>query len=145
MIRSLERIIEWRGKPKVIRCDDGPEYISGALPGWAQRLGIRIEHIQPGKPQQNAYVERYNRTVSYAWLARTLSTRSSRSRTTQPVGYGLTTMSTRTWRSAASPQCRTGARCLAPLLLSVKRRGDYLAGREETLIKCRGDRRAMYP
>lgn len=66
------KVIEWRGKPKVIRCDNGPEYISGALLGWAERQGIRIEHIQPGKPQQNAYVERYNRTVRYAWLARTL-------------------------------------------------------------------------
>ena len=72
VIRSLEQIIEWRGKPRVIRCDNGPEYISGALLAWAERNGIRIEHIQPGKPQQNAYVERYNRTVRYAWLARTL-------------------------------------------------------------------------
>ena len=72
VIRSLEQIIEWRGKPKVIRCDNGPEYISGALLGWAERHGIRIEHIQPGKPQQNAYIERYNRTVRYAWLAQTL-------------------------------------------------------------------------
>ncbi|KRA51524.1 transposase [Pseudoxanthomonas sp. Root630] len=72
VIRALEQVIEWRGKPKVIRCDNGPEYISGALLGWAERQGIRIEHIQPGKPQQNAYVERYNRTVRYAWLARTL-------------------------------------------------------------------------
>jgi len=51
---------------------NGPEYISGTLLAWAERNGIRIEHIQPGKPQQNAYVERYNRTVRYAWLARTL-------------------------------------------------------------------------
>ncbi|AAM41385.1 ISxcd1 transposase [Xanthomonas campestris pv. campestris str. ATCC 33913] len=72
MIRSLEQVIEWRGKPRVIRCDNGPEYISAALLAWAERNGIRIEHIQPGKPQQNAYVERYNRTVRYAWLARTL-------------------------------------------------------------------------
>jgi len=72
VIRSLEQIIEWRGKPQVIRCDNGPEYISGALLAWAERKGVRIEHIQPGKPQQNAYVERYNRTVRYAWLARTL-------------------------------------------------------------------------
>lgn len=72
VIRSLEQVIEWRGKPRVIRCDNGPEYISGALLAWAERNGIRIEYIQPGKPQQNAYVERYNRTVRYAWLARTL-------------------------------------------------------------------------
>ena len=72
MIRSLEQIIEWRGKPCVIRCDNGPEYISGTLLAWAEQHNIRIEHIQPGKPQQNAYVERYNRTVRYAWLARTL-------------------------------------------------------------------------
>lgn len=69
VIRTLEQIIEWRGCPKVIRCDNGPEYISGALLAWAKRRSIRIEYIQPGKPQQNAYVERYNRTVRYDWLA----------------------------------------------------------------------------
>jgi len=72
VIRSLEQIIEWRGKPRAIRCDNGPEYISGELLTWAQFQRIRIEHIQPDKPQQNAYVERYNRTVRCAWLARTL-------------------------------------------------------------------------
>ncbi len=50
----------------------GPEYISGELLAWAEREGIRIEHIQPGKPQQNVYVERYNPTVRYACLATTL-------------------------------------------------------------------------
>ena len=39
---------------------------------WAGQRNIRIEHIQPGNPQQNAYIERYNRTVRYAWLAHTL-------------------------------------------------------------------------
>ncbi len=68
VIRSLERVIEWRGKPKVIRCDNGPEYISGKLISWANDLEIDIQYIQPGKPQQNAYVERYNRTVRYDWL-----------------------------------------------------------------------------
>ena len=72
VMRSLEQIIQWRGKPRVIRCDNCPEYISGALLTWAEREGTRIEHIQPGKPQQNAYVERYNSTVRYAWLATTL-------------------------------------------------------------------------
>ena len=69
VIRSLERIIEWRGKPDSIRCDNGPEYISGALTTWAEQRGIEIRYIQPGKPQQNAYVERYNRTVRYDWLS----------------------------------------------------------------------------
>jgi putative transposase len=72
VIRVLEQIIEWRGRPAVIRCDNGPEYLSAAIRDWAQRLGIRLEHIQPGKPQQNAYVERYNRTVRYDWLSQTL-------------------------------------------------------------------------
>ena len=72
VIRSLEQIIEWRGAPKAIRCDNGPEYISGLLLAWAERRGIRIDHIQPGKPQQNAYVERYNRTVRYGWLSQWL-------------------------------------------------------------------------
>lgn len=68
VVRSLNQIIEWRGQPEVIRCDNGPEYISATLQVWAEQLGIRIEYIQPGKPQQNAYVERYNRTVRYDWL-----------------------------------------------------------------------------
>ena len=72
VIRSLDRIIEWRGKPKVIRCDNGPEYISKTILNWASRLGIRLEYIQLGNPQQNAYVERYNRTVRYDWLAQNL-------------------------------------------------------------------------
>lgn len=72
VIRTLDRIIEWRGRPAAIRCDNGPEYISGALLAWAETRQIRIEHIQPGKPQQNAYVERYNRTVRYDWLGQYL-------------------------------------------------------------------------
>ena len=69
VIRSLEQIIEWRGQPQRLRCDNGPEYISSALSNWAKRRGIALEYIQPGKPQQNAYIERYNRTVRYDWLA----------------------------------------------------------------------------
>ncbi|MHB9137718.1 MAG: IS3 family transposase [Acidithiobacillus ferrooxidans] len=72
VIRSLTQIIEWRGKPRALRCDNGPEYISQALRDWAKDEGIRIEYIQPGKPQQNAYIERYNRTVRYDWLAQYL-------------------------------------------------------------------------
>lgn len=68
VVRTLEQIIEWRGCPKEIRCDNGPEYISTRLQNWAKQKGIRLTYIQPGKPQQNAYIERYNRTVRYEWL-----------------------------------------------------------------------------
>ena len=72
VIRALNQIIEWRGQPEIIRCDNGPEYISELLKNWAEEREIRLEFIQPGKPQQNAYIERYNRTVRYDWLAQFL-------------------------------------------------------------------------
>lgn len=46
----------------------GPEYVSSKLTIWAEQQGIALTYIQPGKPQQNAYVERYNRTVRHEWL-----------------------------------------------------------------------------
>jgi len=69
VIRTLNRLIEWRGKPNQLRCDNGPEYISGALATWAEKNSIQLKFIQPGNPQQNAYIERYNRTVRYDWLS----------------------------------------------------------------------------
>ena len=68
VVRSLNRIIEWRGAPKVIRVDNGPEYVSGLMMRWAEKRGISIVYIQPGKPQQNAYIERYHRTVRHECL-----------------------------------------------------------------------------
>jgi putative transposase len=67
VIRVLTQIMAWREKPQpqAIRCDNGPKYISATLLHWASSQGIRVEHIQPGKPQQNAHVERFNRTVRY--------------------------------------------------------------------------------
>lgn len=61
VIRSLEQIIEWRGKPLAIRCDNGPEYISQKLKDWTIKHQITLLYIQPGKPTQNAYIERFNR------------------------------------------------------------------------------------
>jgi len=72
VIRALNQIIEWRGKPHTIRCDNGPEYISTNLKTWAAENAIQIAYIQPGNPQQNAYIERYNRTVRYDWLSQHL-------------------------------------------------------------------------
>ena len=69
---ALDQIIEWRGKPTAIRCDNGPEYISQILADWAAEQVVRLDFIQPSNPQQNAYVERYNRTVRYDWLTHDL-------------------------------------------------------------------------
>ena len=68
VIRCLEQAIEWRGQPQVIRCDNGPELISGAFTTWAEQRGITLQYIQPGKPQQNACIERFDRTARYDWL-----------------------------------------------------------------------------
>ncbi len=69
VVRALRQIIEWRGKPMAIRCDNGPEYVGATVSAWAQAHGIMLEYIQPGKPQQNAYIERFNRTARYEWLS----------------------------------------------------------------------------
>jgi len=68
VIRSLEQIIAWRGKPNAIRCDNGPEYVSQQLIDWANKCKITLMYIQPGKPTQNAYIERFNRTARHEWL-----------------------------------------------------------------------------
>jgi putative transposase len=62
VIRVLERAVAWRGYPNKLRMDNGPEFISAALAEWAEEHNIELEFIQPGKPTQNSYVERFNRT-----------------------------------------------------------------------------------
>ncbi len=67
-MRSLNQIIEWCGKSKTIRIDNGPGHTSEKLMDWADKVGVQLEYNQPGKPQQNAYIERYSRTVRNTWL-----------------------------------------------------------------------------
>jgi len=62
IIRVLEMLIAGRGCPCQIRMDNGPELISHRLQQWAEERKITLAHIQPGKPAQNAYIERFNRT-----------------------------------------------------------------------------------
>ena len=62
LIRVFERLRKERGLPHLLRVDNGPEFLSGAFVGWAEQAGMMICYIQPGEPNQNAYVERFNRT-----------------------------------------------------------------------------------
>jgi putative transposase len=58
--RTLDRIIEQRGVPDVIRCDNGPELTSRHMLGWCEERKIHLVHIQPGKPMQNGHIESFN-------------------------------------------------------------------------------------
>lgn len=77
VIRVLEQLKESRPLPKQIRVDNGPEFISAKLINWCEKHDIRLHHIQPGRPMQNGYVERFNRSfrneVLDAWLFDSLS------------------------------------------------------------------------
>lgn len=60
--RMLDQVASWRGYPKHLRIDNGPEFISSALARWAKKHSVSLAFIEPGKPAQNAYIERFNRT-----------------------------------------------------------------------------------
>ena len=58
--RVLERLALTRGLPKVIRTDNGKEFCGKAMVAWAHERGLHLRLIEPGKPNQNAYVESFN-------------------------------------------------------------------------------------
>ncbi len=58
--RSLEQVIERRGMPETIRCDNGPELTSRHFLSWCEERKIQLIHIQPGRPMQNGHVESFN-------------------------------------------------------------------------------------
>jgi putative transposase len=76
VIRCLTEIGNHRGFPKMIRVDNGPEFISVKLDIWCKENGIQLIFIQPGEPTQNAYIERLNgtfrRDVLNAYLFKTI-------------------------------------------------------------------------
>lgn len=57
---TLDRLAALRGYPREIVCDNGPEFISRDLAIWADAHGVTLHHIQPGKPNQNAFIESFN-------------------------------------------------------------------------------------
>jgi transposase InsO family protein len=59
LIRVLDQICSQRGRPAVIRSDNGPEFAGKAMLNWAHRNGVTLRPIEPGKPNQNAYVESF--------------------------------------------------------------------------------------
>jgi len=62
VIEILEEVIEWRGKPESIRTDNGTEFIAHAFTNYCIRKNIEHIKIQKGKPTQNSYIERFNRS-----------------------------------------------------------------------------------
>lgn len=62
VVRVLDRLAELRGLPAALRMDNGPELIAQELLDWCETHGVEPRHIQPGKPNQNAFIERYNRS-----------------------------------------------------------------------------------
>jgi putative transposase len=58
--RVLEWVIEQRGAPEAIRCDNGPEFTSRHFLAWCEERRIGLVHIQPGRPMQNGWVESFN-------------------------------------------------------------------------------------
>jgi len=62
LVRVFERLRDEHSLPQVLRTDNGPEFLGESFTQWAKAEGMAIQYIQPGKPNQNAYIERFNRT-----------------------------------------------------------------------------------
>lgn len=76
LVRVFEQIKAERGLPHMLRVDNGPELVGDVFTEWMRDNGVLVDYIEPGKPNQNAYIERFNRTyrteVLNLYLFRTL-------------------------------------------------------------------------
>lgn len=72
VVQVLEQLVALHGAPARLRCDNGPEFLAATVAQWCDQHGVVLQHIQPGKPNQNAFIERFNRTyrteVLDAWV-----------------------------------------------------------------------------
>ena len=77
VIALLDQLVAIHGTPGRLRCDNGPEFIATALEEWCAAHRVTLQHIQPGKPNQNAFIERFNKTyrreVLDAWVFMSLA------------------------------------------------------------------------
>ena len=62
LVRVFEQLKRDHGLPRVVRSDNGPEFLGEVFTQWAKAHGVALQYIQPGKPNQNAFIERFNRT-----------------------------------------------------------------------------------
>ena len=76
LVRVFELLKAQRDLPDVLWTDNGPEFLGEAFTNWCESTGILIDYIEPGKPNQNAFIERFNRSyreeVLDTWLFRHL-------------------------------------------------------------------------
>lgn len=68
VVTVLERLAESRGLPASVTVDNGPEFVSQVLDEWSYRRQLQLQFIEPGKPQQNAYIESSNCKFRDEWL-----------------------------------------------------------------------------
>jgi len=106
VIRALNQVIEWRGKPQTIRCDNGPEYISTKLKDWAAGNAIQIAYIQPGNPSRTLTLNATTAPCATTGSVSICSNQFSKSRNMQHAGYGPTITNGPTWPWEASPRNR---------------------------------------
>ena len=62
VVRVLNELIAVHGRPSAVRVDNGPEFTAQSFIDWCAEHGVATYYIQPGKPDQNAYIERFNRS-----------------------------------------------------------------------------------
>jgi putative transposase len=102
LVRGLDELVQIRGRPKRLRSDNGPEFVSEALEQWARRHCVELAFIQPGRPcrtvSSNASTDPIARKCSTA----TCLKRSARCAGSRPTGSFATTSNDRTRRSATS-------------------------------------------
>jgi len=112
--RSLEAVVERRGKPEAIRCDNGPELTSRHFLSRCEEQKIQLIHIQPGRPMQNGHVESLNgrlrdECLNANWFRTLMDARAKisawRDEQSRTTSFGL-----RPWHPETNPSERSGQR-----------------------------------